>query len=126
MASPVPTGSQLVVEVFVRDLNRSLAFYTRLGFRLVRQEPAFATLTWEDHTFFLEQATGLPPVPIFPAANVRVMVDDVDAYWRLAQEIGAKVIKPIDNRYYGLRDFTIADPDGFGVRFGTRLTEGDD
>ena len=22
---------------------------------------------------------------------------------------------------YGLRDFTIADPDGFGVRFGTRI-----
>jgi catechol 2,3-dioxygenase-like lactoylglutathione lyase family enzyme len=24
---------------------------------------------------------------------------------------------PIADRYYGLRDFIIADPDGFGVRF---------
>jgi len=38
------------------------------------------------------------------------------------QQLGARVIKPIADRYYGLRDFTIADPDGFGLRFGTRLT----
>jgi hypothetical protein len=31
------------------------------------------------------------------------------------------VLAPIADRDYGLRDFTIADPDGFGVRFGTRI-----
>jgi hypothetical protein len=31
------------------------------------------------------------------------------------------VLAPIADREYGLRDFTIADPDGFGVRFGTRI-----
>jgi len=36
-------------------------------------------------------------------------------------ELGARVIDPIAERYYGLRDFTIADPDGFGIRFATRL-----
>jgi uncharacterized glyoxalase superfamily protein PhnB len=45
------------------------------------------------------------------------MVADVDACWRRANEIGARVVTPIADRYYGLRDFTIADPDGFGVRF---------
>jgi len=54
---------------------------------------------------------------------VRVMVPDVDRYWRVANEIGATVIVPIADRYYGLRDFTIADPDGFGVRFATTLAE---
>jgi hypothetical protein len=28
---------------------------------------------------------------------------------------------PIGDRYYGLRDFTIRDPDGFGVRFASVL-----
>jgi hypothetical protein len=28
---------------------------------------------------------------------------------------------PVSDRYYGLRDFTIADPDGFGIRFATVL-----
>jgi uncharacterized glyoxalase superfamily protein PhnB len=35
--------------------------------------------------------------------------------WKLANEIGAHIIIPLADRYYGLRDFTIADPDDFGV-----------
>ena len=54
-------------------------------------------------------------------ANVRVMVPNVDDCWRLANEIGARIVVPIADRYYGLRDFTIADPDGFGVRFASTL-----
>lgn len=33
----------------------------------------------------------------------------------------APIIVPIADRYYGLRDFLIADPDGFGVRFASIL-----
>jgi uncharacterized glyoxalase superfamily protein PhnB len=51
------------------------------------------------------------------------MVPNVDEYWKLVNEIGAQVIIPLGNRYYGLRDFTIADPDGFGVRFASELPE---
>ena len=57
-------------------------------------------------------------------ANVRVMVPDVDGCWRRAGEIGARVVSPIADRDYGLRDFTIADPDGFGVRFASKLAGG--
>jgi hypothetical protein len=35
--------------------------------------------------------------------------------------MGARVLAPIADRDYGLRDFTIADPDGFGIRFATRI-----
>ncbi len=35
----------------------------------------------------------------------------------VANEIGARIVAPIADRYYGLCDFTIADADGFGVRF---------
>jgi hypothetical protein len=34
------------------------------------------------------------------------------------------MIIPLADRYYGLRDFAIADPDGFGVRFATVLPKG--
>jgi len=50
-----------------------------------------------------------------------VMVPDVDACWAKAQELGVEVVLPIADRYYGLRDFTIADPDGFGIRFASAL-----
>jgi len=62
-------------------------------------------------------ATGLPQ------GNVRVMVPNVDAYWTLSREMGAHVLSPITDQSYGLRDFTIADPDGFGIRFGTWLND---
>jgi uncharacterized glyoxalase superfamily protein PhnB len=49
------------------------------------------------------------------------MVADVDAYWHRALVMGAAVLAPIDDREYGLRDFTILDPDGVGIRFGSLL-----
>jgi hypothetical protein len=54
-------------------------------------------------------------------AYVRVMVPNVDDYWKLANEMGAPVAVPIGDRYCGLRDFIITDPDGFGVRFASWL-----
>ena len=51
------------------------------------------------------------------------MVPDVDRYWELAQRMGASVLAPIADKSYGLRDFAIADPDGFAVRFATRLED---
>jgi uncharacterized glyoxalase superfamily protein PhnB len=86
-------------------------------------------LTWEEHQIFLDersarsggdQAALSAPQP-FPPANIRVMVPNVDEYWQLAQDIGARIVVPIADRPYGLRDFTLADPDGFGVRFASVL-----
>jgi catechol 2,3-dioxygenase-like lactoylglutathione lyase family enzyme len=129
MSRYVDSTEQLVTEIVVKDIKRSVDFYRRLGFDLLRDGGDFVELAWEDHRLFLAElsafrdardarlATRLP----FPVANVRVMVPDVDEYWKLANEIGAQVIIPLADRYYGLRDFTIADPDGFGVRFASVL-----
>ncbi len=119
----IDSTEQLVTEIFVRDIEKSVEFYRRLGFELLRDDGDFVELTWEDHHLYLDEPGGLGPVPESPQANVRVMVPDVDTYWELAREIGARVVRPIADQYYGLRDFTIADPDGFGVRFGTNLTD---
>jgi catechol 2,3-dioxygenase-like lactoylglutathione lyase family enzyme len=133
MTRYVDSTEQLVTEILVRDIRRSVDFYRGLGFELLRDGGDFVELTWEQHRLFLaepsafhhvEQA-GLPEPPAFPLANVRVMVPDVDRYWRLAREIGADVAVSIDDRYYGLRDFMIRDPDGFGVRFASLLEDAD-
>jgi len=120
---------QLVTEILVRDIRRSTAFYRQLGFSLLRDAGNFVELTWEDHRLFLAEESAfqgldpgeLPGLPPFPLANIRVMVPRVDEQWRLARESGARIVAPIGDRYYGLRDFTIADPDGFGVRFASLL-----
>ena len=125
MSRYVEPTEQLVTEIVVRDIRRSTAFYRQLGFVLLRDGGDFVELTWEDHRLFLAEASAFqgvdrvetPASSRFPPANIRVMVPRVDDYWSLAQAIGARVVVPIGDRYYGLRDFTIADPDGFGVRF---------
>jgi catechol 2,3-dioxygenase-like lactoylglutathione lyase family enzyme len=125
----VPSIEQLVTEIVVRDIKRSTDFYRRLGFELLRDAGDFVELTWEDHRLYLAEisafpeivAIELPPPPKFPVANVRVMVPDVDDCWRVANEIGARIVVPLGDRYYGLRDFTLADPDGFGIRFASIL-----
>ena len=121
MPNYVLSTEQLVVEVYARNLPRSIEFYRALGFEVLSVEADFAMLTWENHRFFLEPRSDLPAPTDQPQANMRIMVPDVDRYWTIAQQIGARVVKSIDDRYYGLRDFTIADPDGFGLRFGSRL-----
>jgi catechol 2,3-dioxygenase-like lactoylglutathione lyase family enzyme len=117
----VDPTEQLVVELLVRDLRRSLAFYRALGFAVLIEKEDFAALTWEDHRLFLDQHSDLPEPPATPVMNVRVMVPDVDRCWQRVTELGLRVVAVIADREYGLRDFTIADPDGFGLRFATRL-----
>jgi catechol 2,3-dioxygenase-like lactoylglutathione lyase family enzyme len=115
-------AKQLVAEVFVLDIERSLAFYRQLGFELQSRHGGFAVLTWDDHEFFLDERPDLPPRVDALRVNIRVMVPDVDAYWGRALQMGAQVAAPIEDREYGLRDFTIIDPDGCGVRFGTWIS----
>ena len=131
MSRYVDPTEQLVTEILVRDIRRSTAFYRQLGFSLLRDGGDFVELTWEDHRLFLAELSAFRGVehedpaepPRFPPANIRVMVASVDECWRLALEMTAPVVVPIGDRYYGLRDFTIADPDGFGVRFASNLKE---
>jgi catechol 2,3-dioxygenase-like lactoylglutathione lyase family enzyme len=125
----VDPTEQLVCEIVVRDIRRSVAFYRTLGFELLRHDGDFVELTWEDHRLFLAEISAFqgvepsdPPRPTeFPVANVRIMVPNVDRCWKVARDMGAPVVVPIGDRYYGLRDFTIADPDGFGIRFASLL-----
>jgi catechol 2,3-dioxygenase-like lactoylglutathione lyase family enzyme len=125
----VDSTEQLVTEIVVKDIKRSRNFYTHLGFSLLRDGGDFVELTWEGHRLFLAEISAfheagqaaLTAAPQFPHANVRVMVPNVDDYWKLATEIKARIVIPIADRYYGLRDFTIADPDGFGIRFASTL-----
>lgn len=120
----VPANAQLIVEIFVRDIARAREFYQQLGFVLRVDKGSFVELGWEGNTLYLDERPDLPPAPRHPQANVRIMVPDVDCYWERALALGALILAPIADRPYGLRDFTILDPDGFGLRFGTRLERG--
>ena len=119
----VESTAQLVVEVYVRDIERSLHFYRALGFELVRHTGGVAVLSWAGYLLFLDERPDLPDLAGRERVNVRVMVPDVDAFWQRAWTLGATISVPIADRSYGLRDFTVRDPDGFGLRFASPLAK---
>ena len=125
MTRYVEPTEQLVTAMYVRDISRSVEFYSKLGFDMVRDDGGFVEMAWEGHLLFFndEYKDELPASPGLLQGNIRVMVPNVDDYWALVQEMGAQVLWPIADKDYGLRDFMVADPDGNGVRFATNLSD---
>jgi catechol 2,3-dioxygenase-like lactoylglutathione lyase family enzyme len=116
----VEPGEQLVFELFARDIQAAKKFCRDFGFQIIREEHDFIELRWESSLLFIAEVKDAPEKR-FPSGNVRVMVPDVDRYWAMAQKMGVAVIAPIADRPYGLRDFTIAGPEGICLRFATIL-----
>ena len=52
-------------------------------------------------------------------ATVYVVTDDPDAVWQRAQDLGARVLRPMQDTDYGSRGFSVADPEGTSWSFGT-------
>ena len=119
---------QLIFEGYVQNLDASIGFYVQFGFSILRRDDHFVELQWGPALLFLEETERAPTMNGQIVGNVRVLVPDVDrAYWDLAKRLDVPVILPIEDRararYYGMRDFTIAGPDGIGLRFASWLGE---
>jgi len=124
LAQQVPAGrvgsaeersAQLAIELRVADLAASISFYRDAGFVLERHAPGFAALQLDGRYLLLSEnpATVVGPNP----PNLRIAVDDVDAAFARAAALGWPVKSGVADRGYGLRDFTVSDPDGYEVRF---------
>src|SRR5919202_7041619 len=97
----VDSTEQLVTEIVVRDIGRSTKFYRELGFKVLRDTGDFVELTWEDHQLYIAELSAyheinseemkLPNPPKFPIANIRIMVPNVDHYWKLAKEMETQI-----------------------------------
>jgi catechol 2,3-dioxygenase-like lactoylglutathione lyase family enzyme len=122
-------------EFFVRDVDASVAFYVDvLGFTLIRADASaegkrtFAVLVrgaaefMLAHEAFLGSATRESlPYPRAAGVDIRLMVDDVDAVYTSVVAAGGKIVLPVKDQEYGLRDFIVGDPDGFRIRFAQRM-----
>ena len=51
------------------------------------------------------------------AHSVMVRVEDVDAHWRQAAAVGARVVRPPETYPYGERQYTAIDPGGHAWTF---------
>jgi catechol 2,3-dioxygenase-like lactoylglutathione lyase family enzyme len=130
---------KLVPELDVEDLDRSLAFYVGVvGFNVLyaRPEERFAYLDLEGAHLMLEEAAG--PGRRFRLAalehphgrgvNFQIEVADVDALHGRVQDASIEIVIALEERWYrrdalenGNRQFVVADPDGYLLRFYANL-----
>ena len=108
-------SAQGVVEVVVPDLAAAVSFYLALGFTEHRRADEFAVVTWGDMYLFLAEDRAATSAPRW--INLRIHVADIGPVWERARRACLPVISTLDDRSYGLRDFTVRDPFGFDVRF---------
>jgi uncharacterized glyoxalase superfamily protein PhnB len=120
------SAAGIAPELFVRDLGASLRFYRQtLGFQVLRQTADFAVLALGDARIQLAVPDeSIPRLKPWLAAgrrgigvNLRIIVPDVDALYERVRRQGVPIVREIGDRFYGLRDFTVADPDGFVLSF---------
>jgi catechol 2,3-dioxygenase-like lactoylglutathione lyase family enzyme len=127
--------ARLIPELDVESLDRSLAFYTAVvGCTVLyeRAEERFAFLDLEGARLMLEEASGpgrrfsTAPLehPYGRGINFQIQVADVDELYARVLAAAAHVIVPIEQKWYrrddyevGNRQFVVADPDGYLLRF---------
>lgn len=106
----------------VADLPQALAWYeTSFGFQ--------RAWTWGDPIHLASVCRGGVELNlgqrgvVGPAgpSQIYLRVAPIEAFWDLAQASGATIQVPIDDRPYGLRDFSILDASGNRIDFGEPL-----
>lgn len=130
---------RLIPELDVANLDRSLAAYLGVfgfGCRLRRPEEKFAYLIREGAHLMLQEAAGpgrrfrTAPLryPFGRGMNLQIEVSNVDAVYAAVQHSGLVVAVALEERWYrhgrterGNRQFVVADPDGYLLRFFTGL-----
>jgi lactoylglutathione lyase len=127
-----PQQMSLRLELFVGDLETSIAFYCDiLGFDVQRREADYTSLRCG--TVIL----GLGPIAKLPlsqgyftqhrlqsnrGAGVEIVLDveDIHALYTYVQQTSYPITEPLMLRPWGLTDFRLADPDGYYLRLTSR------
>ena len=136
MSFPAPP---IVPELDIVDLDRSLVFYLDvLGFsiQVARPEERFVYLVRGPVHLMLEEAGGpgrrfgTAPLehPFGRGLNLQIEVADVEHLHTAVQRAGLALHVPLEERWYrqgdveaGNRQFVVADPDGYLLRFFSSL-----
>jgi uncharacterized glyoxalase superfamily protein PhnB len=114
----------------VKDMNETLDFYTKkLGFMPGMtfpnpDTPVYADVTKDGMTFMFTPAAGAKE-KMGAGVNFYLQIDgDIDSYYNDLLNRGVNVRVDIKNEPFGIRDFTIEDPDGYRLTFNAPVKAG--
>jgi uncharacterized glyoxalase superfamily protein PhnB len=131
--------TDVIPNLIVADMDRSVAFYRDvLGFSVVTAVPdqapfAFVWLqrgtvsvflnsreaaTQDEGEFWKSRSIG-GTISMFVTMEAETLEKGVDALFESVQP-KARVVMPLKNQFYGMREFAIEDPDGYVLIFAQR------
>lgn len=120
---PAPRLTSLAPQLLVEDLDRSIAYYGRLGFRFGEPWGGFYAIGVRDGlelhlkeaaTDARERARRRAEEHLDAAAGV----DGIEAFYAKCVAAGLFIRKPLAPTPWGTRDFYLEDPDGNVIAFG--------
>jgi catechol 2,3-dioxygenase-like lactoylglutathione lyase family enzyme len=119
-AVPHVDCEQVHATLVVSDIPRAVEFYTqKLGFRLGfawGQPPTFAGVLLDRVQIFLAKGSPNPK-----GCSVQFDVADADELYEFHRANGVEIAEPIDDREYGMRDYSVRDLHGYYLGFGHPL-----
>lgn len=120
------------IELHVSDFVPVRDFYPKLGFREVRQEKNYLVMQLEDN--LINFYGGAPQIyqhqyfKRFPSntqpgygVEVIITIQDLRGVYDKARQIGC-IQADLQDRAWGAKDFRVADPFGYYLRFTTPYT----
>ena len=125
---------RLTPNLVVRDVEQSLRFYCDvLDFELDKHIPeqppfVFASVRGGGVEIFLNEFKAsiaeypaFGKIPIGGTLTLYVAMQGVDEMYAKVCSDGSKIVMPIETKFYGVREFAVADPDGYVITLAERV-----
>ena len=115
--------------IWSKELKATIDFYTqRLGFTCgeYNEEWDWAALHRDEVEIMVAYPNGHTPFerPLF-TGSFYINTDNVDELWQELKD-QAQVCYPLENFYYGMREFAIYDNNGYLLQFGQEVGHRDE
>jgi catechol 2,3-dioxygenase-like lactoylglutathione lyase family enzyme len=112
-------------QFLVPDLERSMAFYGKIGFTFDAPWEGFYAIGFLDGLeLHLKEAPKNAAEREWRSAHEHLDaaagVDGIEAFYEQCVSAGVTIIKPLAETAWGTKDFYIEDPDGYIISFGGR------
>ena len=118
----------LTVNLFVRDINKTIAFYKQLGFEVTMTVPEQGDLVWAmlingGVTIMLQtwasMGNELPDIDRTKSGGsllFYIKLKNIRTFFEQIKD-KAEVVKGLEKTFYGATEFTIKDIDGYHLTF---------
>jgi PhnB protein len=136
MVKPIPDGYHTITPyLFVDGADRAIEFYKKAfgaeelvrmgapGGRVMHAELQIGNSRMMLSDANPEMGARDPKSLGGSAVSILLYVDDVDAWAKRAQDAGMRVVRPVENQFYGDRAGTFEDPFGFQWDIHTNVEE---